>query len=62
MLDWSMENRLRVRYDGRYEGLAGLEDARSYTIVSHIIINGQDLFKFSFTGAKNLLNALKGAI
>jgi hypothetical protein len=47
---------LKIRYDGKYDWIEG--DARSYTVVSHIVVNGQDLFKFSFTGAANLLKAL----
>lgn len=56
----SMENKTLIRYDGRYDWVEG--DGRSYTIMSHTVVNGRDLYKCSFTGAQNLLAVLKGAL
>lgn len=56
----SMRN-LKVRYDGKYDWINDRGgDGRSYTIVSHTVVNGRDLFKASFTGAVVLLKVLKG--
>lgn len=51
--------KIKLRYDGRYDWMGG--DGRAYTIMSHTVVNGRDLFKCSFTGATNLMNVLKGA-
>lgn len=48
-----------IRCDGCYDWIEG--DNISYTILSHSIVNGRDLFKCSFTGSENLLKALRGA-
>lgn len=48
-----------VRNDGEYPD-SGLEDARSFTIMSHVVVNGRDLYQCSFTGMDNLINVLKG--
>jgi hypothetical protein len=55
-----MSMEIKLRYDGRYEGLEELGDMRSYTIRSHTIVNGRDLFNCTYTGAKNLMAVLRG--
>lgn len=49
---------LKIRFDGRYDWIKG--DGRSYTVLSHTVVNGRDLHKATFTGAKVLLAVLKG--
>lgn len=50
-----------LRYDGKYDKEMFPLDGRSWTVRSHTVVNGRDLFGATFTGAVELLAVLRGA-
>jgi hypothetical protein len=51
--------KLQLRYDGRYDVSMG-GDLRSWTVVSHFMFHGRDMYKATFTGSGAIKVLLMG--